>query len=136
MRPIYARFGHALPEKNGDESWVLPIPATNVMDRDGRHNSRVHFMQPLKESREVGYGHQIGRGHTFERQAFLVLHSRLDRYSDVAILKNPGLRVLVFPDPQHTPWPSPSRRPESVTEACTGIGHHVLRADYSRDGLT
>ena len=35
LRPIYARFGHALPEKNGDESWLLPIPATYVIDRDG-----------------------------------------------------------------------------------------------------
>jgi peroxiredoxin len=32
---IYARFGHALPDKNGDESWVLPIPATYVIDTDG-----------------------------------------------------------------------------------------------------
>jgi peroxiredoxin len=35
LRPIYARFGHALPDKNGDDSWVLPIPATYVIDRDG-----------------------------------------------------------------------------------------------------
>ena len=35
LRPIYTRVGHALPEKNGDESWVLPIPATYVIDRDG-----------------------------------------------------------------------------------------------------
>jgi len=35
LRPIYARFGHALPEKNGDESWTLPVPATFVIDRDG-----------------------------------------------------------------------------------------------------
>ena len=35
LRPIYARSGHALPEKNGDESWVLPIPATYVIDTDG-----------------------------------------------------------------------------------------------------
>lgn len=34
LRPIYARFGHALPEKNGDDSWVLPIPATYVIDTD------------------------------------------------------------------------------------------------------
>ena len=27
LRPIYARMGHALPDKNGDESWSLPIPA-------------------------------------------------------------------------------------------------------------
>jgi peroxiredoxin len=35
LRPIYAHFGHDLPDKNGDESWVLPIPATYVIDRDG-----------------------------------------------------------------------------------------------------
>ena len=35
LRPIYARSGHALPEKNDDESWVLPIPATYVIDTDG-----------------------------------------------------------------------------------------------------
>ena len=35
LRPVYARFGHSLPEKNGDESWVLPTPATYVIDRDG-----------------------------------------------------------------------------------------------------
>jgi peroxiredoxin len=35
LRPIYARFGHALPDKNGDESWVLPMPATYVIDTDG-----------------------------------------------------------------------------------------------------
>jgi hypothetical protein len=30
LRPIYTRFGHAIPDKNGDESWGLPIPATDV----------------------------------------------------------------------------------------------------------
>ena len=35
LRPIYTRFGHGLPDKNGDESWVLPIPATYVIDKDG-----------------------------------------------------------------------------------------------------
>src|SRR5215471_2924055 len=35
LRPIYARFGHALPDKNGDDSWILPVPATYVIDRDG-----------------------------------------------------------------------------------------------------
>ena len=35
LRPIYARFGHALPDKNGDDSWVLPIPATYVVDTNG-----------------------------------------------------------------------------------------------------
>jgi peroxiredoxin len=35
LRPIYTRFGHALPNKNGDDSWVLPIPATYVIDTNG-----------------------------------------------------------------------------------------------------
>ncbi|MGY2733751.1 peroxiredoxin-like family protein [Sphingomonas sp. UYP23] len=35
LRPIFTGFGHALPDRNGDESWVLPIPATYVIDRDG-----------------------------------------------------------------------------------------------------
>ena len=35
MRPIYTRFGHALPDRNGDDSWVLPIPATYVVDTNG-----------------------------------------------------------------------------------------------------
>ncbi|HVM98573.1 MAG TPA: peroxiredoxin-like family protein [Caulobacteraceae bacterium] len=34
LRPLYARFGHALPDRNGDDSWRLPIPATYVIDRD------------------------------------------------------------------------------------------------------
>jgi peroxiredoxin len=35
LQPIYTRFGHALPNKNGDQSRVLPIPATHVIDTDG-----------------------------------------------------------------------------------------------------
>jgi peroxiredoxin len=35
LRPIYPRFGHALPDQNGDGSWVLPIPATYVISTDG-----------------------------------------------------------------------------------------------------
>jgi peroxiredoxin len=35
LRPIYERFGHALPDKNGGDSWRLPIPATYVVDMDG-----------------------------------------------------------------------------------------------------
>ena len=34
LRPIYTRSGHALPDKNADESWTLPIPATYVIDPD------------------------------------------------------------------------------------------------------
>jgi len=35
LRPVYTQFNHALPDKNGDASWTLPIPATYVIDRDG-----------------------------------------------------------------------------------------------------
>jgi peroxiredoxin len=31
LRPIYTRFNHALPDRNGTQSWVLPIPATFVI---------------------------------------------------------------------------------------------------------
>ena len=34
LRPIFARFGHALPDVNGDQSWRLPVPATYVVDQD------------------------------------------------------------------------------------------------------
>jgi peroxiredoxin len=34
LRPIYTRFGHALPDRNGDDSWLLPIPATYVIGQD------------------------------------------------------------------------------------------------------
>lgn len=36
LRPIYARFNHALPDVNGVDSWALPVPATFVIARDGR----------------------------------------------------------------------------------------------------
>lgn len=35
LRPIFTSLGQALPDRNGDESWVLPLPATYVIDRDG-----------------------------------------------------------------------------------------------------
>lgn len=35
LQPIYTRSGHAMPDKNGDDSWVLPIPATYVIDTHG-----------------------------------------------------------------------------------------------------
>jgi len=35
LRPIFTHFGHALPDRNGDDSWRLPIPATYVVDRQG-----------------------------------------------------------------------------------------------------
>jgi peroxiredoxin len=33
---LYKRFGHDLPARNGDGRWSLPVPATYVVDRDGR----------------------------------------------------------------------------------------------------
>ncbi len=36
VRPFYEKAGHALPDRNGDGGWALPIPATFVIDRGGR----------------------------------------------------------------------------------------------------
>lgn len=36
LRPIYAEFGIDLPSYNGDSSFELPVPATYVIDRDGK----------------------------------------------------------------------------------------------------
>ena len=36
VRPFYEKAGHALPERNGDGTWALPMPATFVIDTDGR----------------------------------------------------------------------------------------------------
>lgn len=35
LRPIYARLGHALPDRNGGTEWVLPVPATFVISDGG-----------------------------------------------------------------------------------------------------
>lgn len=34
LRPLYARLGHALPDRNG-EGWILPVPATFVIAPSG-----------------------------------------------------------------------------------------------------
>jgi peroxiredoxin len=36
LRPFYDLAGHALPDRNGDGSWTLPMPATFVVERGGR----------------------------------------------------------------------------------------------------
>jgi peroxiredoxin len=36
VRPFYEKAGHALPERNGDGTWSLPMPATFVVARGGR----------------------------------------------------------------------------------------------------
>ncbi len=36
LRPIYSQFGHGLPAINGDDGWLLPIPATHVIGQDQR----------------------------------------------------------------------------------------------------
>jgi peroxiredoxin len=36
LRPIYQRLGHPLPAVNAASDWVLPLPATYVVARDGR----------------------------------------------------------------------------------------------------
>lgn len=36
VRPYYEKAGHALPDRNGDGEWALPMPATFVVERGGR----------------------------------------------------------------------------------------------------
>jgi peroxiredoxin len=36
MRPLYLAWGLDVPAANGDDTWELPIPATYVIDADGR----------------------------------------------------------------------------------------------------
>ncbi|MET0116192.1 MAG: peroxiredoxin-like family protein [Sedimenticola sp.] len=35
LRPLYLEWGMDIPGHNGDDSWLLPIPATYVIGRDG-----------------------------------------------------------------------------------------------------
>jgi peroxiredoxin len=35
VRPFYEKAGHALPERNGDGTWALPMPATFVVAQGG-----------------------------------------------------------------------------------------------------
>ncbi|PPD15884.1 MAG: peroxiredoxin [Methylobacterium sp.] len=35
VKPFYEKAGHALPDRNGDGTWALPMPATFVVDRGG-----------------------------------------------------------------------------------------------------
>jgi peroxiredoxin len=36
LRPIYQQFNFDIPKFNGDESWELPIPATYIVNTDGK----------------------------------------------------------------------------------------------------
>ncbi|MCP5298417.1 MAG: AhpC/TSA family protein [Chromatiaceae bacterium] len=42
LRPIYTKLGIDIPAFNGDDSFVLPVPASYVIDRDGI--VRFHFV--------------------------------------------------------------------------------------------
>ncbi len=44
VRPFYEKAGHALPDRNGDGAWALPMPATFVVDRGGI--IRAAFVEP------------------------------------------------------------------------------------------
>jgi peroxiredoxin len=44
VRPFYEKAGHALPERNGDGVWALPMPATFVVERGGR--IAASFIEP------------------------------------------------------------------------------------------
>jgi peroxiredoxin len=36
IRALYEKFGHNLPDHNGDGQWSLPMPATYVVEKGGR----------------------------------------------------------------------------------------------------
>jgi len=36
LRPIYAGFGIDLPKSNADDTFELPLPATYIIERDGK----------------------------------------------------------------------------------------------------
>lgn len=36
LRPIFDKFGHNLKERNGDDSFIVPVPATILVDQDGK----------------------------------------------------------------------------------------------------
>jgi peroxiredoxin len=36
VKPFYEKAGHALPDRNGDGTWALPMPATFVIEKGGR----------------------------------------------------------------------------------------------------
>ena len=44
MKEYMAKIGRMLPEYQGNDSWMLPIPATFVVSKDGRIKSR--FVDP------------------------------------------------------------------------------------------
>lgn len=44
LRPVYAQFGHGLPDVNGADEWTLPMPATYVVDQAG--TIRFAFVDP------------------------------------------------------------------------------------------
>ncbi len=54
LRPIYKQFNFDIPKYNGEESWELPIPATYIVNTDGKivHNfvnaDYTQRMEPTK----------------------------------------------------------------------------------------
>lgn len=35
IRRVYQKFGHDIPDQNGDDTWEIPVPATYVADASG-----------------------------------------------------------------------------------------------------
>jgi peroxiredoxin len=42
LKLLYTELGHALPDYNGTENWLLPVPATFIIDRS-HHIAVVHL---------------------------------------------------------------------------------------------
>jgi len=42
LKQLYSELGHALPDYNGTEDWLLPVPATFIIDRQ-QHIALAHI---------------------------------------------------------------------------------------------
>ena len=42
LQPLYIELGHTLPDYNGTDDWLLPVPATFIIDRRG-HIALAHI---------------------------------------------------------------------------------------------
>ena len=59
---LYRQWGIVLPESNGTDDWTLPIPATFVINRDGRivlAHLNVDYTQRLEPSDAISAIEQL-----------------------------------------------------------------------------
>lgn len=64
LKALYTKLGHALPETNGTDDWTLPVPATFVIDQNGRialayidvdYRNRLEPVEAIALLKRLGY---------------------------------------------------------------------------------